>query len=320
MLNGDVALAEIHKLALKHKRVPSAPSFVVEECTSEPAPASSLILSWHPVHFDSSSSSQQQQQQGYVLELDEGAPETPFKRVYCGPETVCQVNGIAPEAVYSARVKAFNAAGCSDYSAVLSLPVVSSSSSSSSLLLSPGLGCFALNAKTSHPDALFSNGYLSASALSFEDRVVLGSTGFAHGVHYWEVSIDRYDQQPDPAFGVARYDVPTDRMLGKCAKSWCMYIDSARSWFMHAGKHTGRIEAGIRQDCVVGVLLDLDARTLSFYVNDEPHGGIAFINLPPTGVFYPAISLNKNVQVTVASGLEPPPTASSLNNSDSDNY
>ena len=46
---------------------------------------------------------------------------------------------------------------------------------------------------------------------------------------------------------------------------------------------------------------------LSFYLNDEPHGSsmIAFSKLPK-GVYYPAFSLNKNVEITVNSGLEPP--------------
>ncbi len=147
---------------------------------------------------------------------------------------------------------------------------------------------------------------MSATCKSFEDRVLLGSIGFSKGVHYWEITIDRYDNQPDPSFGVARYDVSTDHMLGKDNKSWCMYIDSQRSWFMHNGKHINRIERGIQQGCVIGVLLDLNNFTLSFIVNDESHGGVAFVKLPK-GVYYPAFSLNKNVQITLSSGLEPPP-------------
>ena len=48
---------------------------------------------------------------------------------------------------------------------------------------------------------------------------------------------------------------------------------------------------------------------VSFYINDEAHGPIAFTNLTQGGVYYPAVSLNKNVQLTLVSGLNPPTQA-----------
>ena len=87
-----------------------------------------------------------------------------------------------------------------------------------------------------------------------------------------------------------------------------MYIDSKRSWFLHNGEHTGRTDGGIHQNSVVGVLLDLNQHTLSFFVDGEPHGPIAFTGLQ--GVFYPAVSLNHNVSVTLQSGLVAPPVDS----------
>jgi tripartite motif-containing protein 9/67 len=138
--------------------------------------------------------------------------------------------------------------------------------------------------------------------------------------------VDRYDNQPDPAFGVARYDVAREHMLGKDNKSWCMYIDSNRSWFMHNGKHVNRIDKGVRrqqdeeggggQHCVIGVLLDLTQLTLAYFVNDEMHGGCVAFSKLPKGVYYPAFSLNKNVQITVNSGLEPPLMCSDMSDSD----
>lgn len=83
-----------------------------------------------------------------------------------------------------------------------------------------------------------------------------------------------------------------------------MYIDNTRSWFMHEGRHFDRTEGGISPGSTVGILLDLDRQNLSFYVNGEPHGGV--INTGRYGVFYPAVSLNRNVQVTLTSGLEVP--------------
>ena len=92
---------------------------------------------------------------------------------------------------------------------------------------------------------------------------------------------------------------------GKDDKGWSMYIDRQRSWFMHGGGHAQRTEGGVQQGSTVGVLLDLDTtHTLRFFVNDQPQGGIAFRDL--YGVFYPAVSLNRGVTVTLHTALDVP--------------
>jgi len=93
-----------------------------------------------------------------------------------------------------------------------------------------------------------------------------------------------------------------------------MYIDDSRSWFVHAGVHTARTDGGITTGSVVGVLLDLDRRQLSFYLDGDLHGppGTAFdgdravMSLPAGGQYFPAVSINRNVQLTVHCGLVPP--------------
>lgn len=284
-LNSEHILKEIKKLSYKQVKVPESPSFVAEECVNS-VDESSIILSWKSMPGKSNL-------QGFVLEIDDGTNESGFKEVYRGQDSICQISGLIPNCVYNARVRAFNPAGCSDFSKIISIPAT------------PTLW-FTFNKKTSHSDMVFSNNYMTVANKNFEDRVVLGSVGFSKGVHYWEVTIDRYENQPDPSFGVARFDCSKEYMLGKDAKSWSMYIDSNRSWFMHNGKHFGRIDNGIQQGCVVGVLLDLQNHTISYFVNDEAQGEIAFKNIP-NGVYYPAFSFNRNVQITLSSGLEPPP-------------
>ncbi|XP_060133156.1 E3 ubiquitin-protein ligase TRIM9 isoform X24 [Zootoca vivipara] len=163
---------------------------------------------------------------------------------------------------------------------------------------------FSFDPNTAHSDVIFSNDNLTVTCNSYDDRVVLGKTGFSKGLHYWELSIDRYDNHPDPAFGVARMDVLKDVMLGKDDKAWAMYVDNNRSWFMHNNSHTNRTEGGITKGATVGILLDLTRRTLTFSINEDQQGPVAFENLE--GVFFPAVSLNRNVQVTLHTGLPVP--------------
>lgn len=65
-----------------------------------------------------------------------------------------------------------------------------------------------------------------------------------------------------------------------------------------------RTEGGIAKGATVGVLLDLNRKTLTFFINDEQQGPIAFENVD--GLFFPAVSLNRNVQVSTPAG--PPGT------------
>ncbi|KAF8788802.1 E3 ubiquitin-protein ligase TRIM9 like protein [Argiope bruennichi] len=163
---------------------------------------------------------------------------------------------------------------------------------------------FTFDPITAHPEIVLSNENLTVTCDSFEHRVVLGSIGFSRGVHYWEVTIVKYDNNADPAFGIARFDVVKDLMLGKDDKGWSMYIDHQRSWFLHADSHENRTEGGIETGSVIGILLDLEQHQLSFFVNDERQGPIAFTDLH--GVFFPAFSVNRNVQITIQTALEPP--------------
>ncbi|XP_030881575.1 E3 ubiquitin-protein ligase TRIM9 isoform X2 [Leptonychotes weddellii] len=161
---------------------------------------------------------------------------------------------------------------------------------------------FAFDPGSAHADIIFSNDNLTVTCSSYDDRVVLGKTGFSKGVHYWELTVDRYENHPDPAFGVARIDVMKDVMLGKDDKAWAMYVDNNRSWFMHNNSHTNRTEGGITKGATIGVLLDLNRKTLTFFINDEQQGPIAFENVE--GLFFPAVSLNRNVQMGFSGRLK----------------
>nr|XP_023404913.1 tripartite motif-containing protein 67 [Loxodonta africana] len=174
------------------------------------------------------------------------------------------------------------------------------------LHLSPSspVAWFTFDPNSGHRDIILSNDNQTATCSSYDDRVVLGTAAFSKGVHYWELHVDRYDNHPDPAFGVARANVVKDMMLGKDDKAWAMYVDNNRSWFMHCNSHTNRTEGGVCKGATVGVLLDLNKHTLTFFINGQQQGPTAFSHVD--GVFMPALSLNRNVQVTLHTGLEVP--------------
>ncbi|XP_049868566.1 E3 ubiquitin-protein ligase TRIM9 [Pectinophora gossypiella] len=262
---------------------PGAPQLAVEACAAR---GSSCTLAWRPPAARAAV-------RGYVLELDDGLGG-PFREVYCGRETLCTIDGLHYASLYSARVKAFNGAGEGPYSEVIGLQT------------SP-VAWFTWDARCAEPAgglAVSADG-LTACAAGWQPRVALADQPLARGLHYWRLRLDHYDGDADPAFGIARADVARDKMLGSDALGWAMYIDAQRSWFVHGGAHGGRAAGGVARGACVGVLLDLARGTLRFSVDGRPQGEVAFTGL--RGTFYPAVSLNRGVAVTLQPGLTPPP-------------
>ncbi|XP_011379195.1 tripartite motif-containing protein 67 [Pteropus vampyrus] len=217
----------------------------------------------------------------------------PLQEVYVGRETLCTIDGLHFNSTYNARVKALNGSGVGPYSKTV-------------VLQTSDVAWFTFDPNSGHRDIILSNDNQTATCSSYDDRVVLGTAAFSKGVHYWELHVDRYDNHPDPAFGVARASVAKDMMLGKDDKAWAMYVDNNRSWFMHCNSHTNRTEGGVCKGATVGLLLDLNEHTLTFFINGQQQGPTAFSHVD--GVFMPALSLNRNVQVTLHTGLEVPPS------------
>ncbi|XP_058396556.1 E3 ubiquitin-protein ligase TRIM9 isoform X3 [Diceros bicornis minor] len=261
-LDNSPLLQSIHQLDFVQMKasppVPATPILQLEECCTH---NSSATLSWKQPPLSTVPA------EGYILELDDGSGGQ-FREVYVGKETMCTVDGLHFNSTYNARIKAFNKTGVSQYSKTL-------------VLQTSEAAWFAFDPGSAHSDIIFSNDNLTVTCSSYDDRVVLGKTGFSKGVHYWELTVDRYDNHPDPAFGVARIDVMKDVMLGKDDKAWAI------------------TEGGITKEATVGVLLDLNRKTLTFFINDEQQGPIAFENME--GLLFPAVSLNRNVQFLGAS-------------------
>ncbi|XP_036699774.1 E3 ubiquitin-protein ligase TRIM9 isoform X6 [Balaenoptera musculus] len=293
-LDNSPLLQSIHQLDFVQMKtsspVPATPILQLEECCTH---NNSATLSWKQPPLSTVPAD------GYILELDDGNGGQ-FREVYVGKETMCTVDGLHFNSTYNARIKAFNKTGVSQYSKTLVLQTsegcnFETQSAPYSQLVDIkkllAVAWFAFDPGSAHSDIIFSNDNLTVTCSSYDDRVVLGKTGFSKGVHYWELTVDRYDNHPDPAFGVARIDVMKDVMLGKDDKAWAI------------------TEGGITKGATIGILLDLNRKTLTFFINDEQQGPIAFENVE--GLFFPAVSLNRNVQVTLHTGLPVPDCYSS---------
>ncbi|XP_035703748.1 E3 ubiquitin-protein ligase TRIM9 isoform X3 [Folsomia candida] len=269
----------IRQLNFIQMKPPGPVVIIPEECSAE---NNSVTIAWQPPPTSFV--------EGYVLELDDGAGGA-FREVYCGKETICTVDGLHFNSLYNARVRSFNSTGEGGYSDTISLQTAE-------------VAWFTFDPSLIAHGVRLLNENNTATTDSYEPRLILGSVGFARGVHYWEFSVDKYDASADPSFGIARIDAAKDEMLGKDDKGWGMYVDHQRSWFIHCGVHSCRTEGGIGTGSTVGILLDLDRRQISFYVNEEQQGPVAFTSL--YGVFYPAVSLNCNVTVTLHTAMEHP--------------
>ncbi|XP_054937252.1 tripartite motif-containing protein 67 isoform X8 [Physeter macrocephalus] len=264
-LDSEPLLQAIHQLDFIQMkcRVPPVPLLQLEKCCTR---NNSVTLAWRTPPFTHSTVD------GYILELDDGDGGQ-FREVYVGKETLCTIDGLHFNSTYNARVKAFNSSGVGPYSKTV-------------VLQTSDVAWFTFDPNSGHRDIILSNDNQTATCSSYDERVVLGTAAFSKGVHYWELHVDRYDNHPDPAFGVARASVVKDMMLGKDDKAWAM------------------TEGGVCKGATVGVLLDLDEHTLTFFINGQQQGPTAFSHVD--GVFMPALSLNRNVQVTLHTGLEVP--------------
>ncbi|XP_060128823.1 tripartite motif-containing protein 67 isoform X7 [Zootoca vivipara] len=268
-LDSEPLLQSIHQLDFIQMKfpvsVPPVPLLQLEKCCTR---NNSVTLAWRMPPFSHNPV------EGYILELDDGDGGQ-FREVYVGKETLCTIDGLHFNSTYNARVKAFNSSGVGPYSKTV-------------VLQTSDVAWFTFDPSSAHRDIVLSNDNQTATCSSYDDRVILGTAAFSKGIHYWELHVDRYDNHPDPAFGIARINVVKDMMLGKDDKAWAI------------------TEGGVSKGATVGVLLDLNKHTLTFYINGKQQGPPAFENVE--GVFMPALSLNRNVQVTLHTGLEVPQT------------
>ena len=118
----------------------------------------------------------------------------------------------------------------------------------------------------------------------------LGNIGFSTGSHYWEIDI--ISSVSSYLFiGIAKTGVDLEGFLGGDAHGWGYIGDGG---IYHGRTKVKNYGSGYSAGDKIGVLLDCDAGSVSFYKNGRGMG-VALENLH--GLFYPAISLYAKGQV-----------------------
>ncbi|KAF7635510.1 hypothetical protein Mgra_00005050 [Meloidogyne graminicola] len=257
ILNIKTAIEKLNFLQLK---APLPPQFIAEECSAE---NNSITLSWVCPPNGTSI-------EGFILELDSG--DDNLNEVYCGPEYACTIDGLHFNTFYNARLKSFNNSGESNYIAWFQLNEINDQNENiTEQSLRRETRSQSVGGIVNNSELILSNNCCTVTGTSMEYRTILGTVTFSKGVHYWEVSIDRYDGNADIVIGVANPLVNKHAMLGKDVYGWSMYVDGERSWFFHNDTHHGRMNGGIKNGCdsLIGVLMDCDRGTLSFAINER---------------------------------------------------
>ncbi len=117
-------------------------------------------------------------------------------------------------------------------------------------------------------------------------------TGWTQGLHYWSVRIIEKSANRYIMIGIVSsdFDMSARQYVGQSSSSYGFYIYNGHRY--HNSKAVGFISDLPKNGDIIGVLLDLDARTLSYYINGIMLG-TAFCQIPVPDnntKYYPAIS------------------------------
>ena len=130
-----------------------------------------------------------------------------------------------------------------------------------------------------------SNGNLDFTNANTSWDICRSTYFVSSGKWYWEVTVATWDGTGAPfLFGIANSDQSVDAELGQTANSWA-YLPTGQK---RNGGSTTSYGSAMSTGAVVGVALDMDAGTLSFYLNGSSQGQ-AFSSI--SGEVSPAVSV-----------------------------
>jgi hypothetical protein len=112
------------------------------------------------------------------------------------------------------------------------------------------------------------------------------------GKWYWEIHVDAHVDN-DFDVGIATDAAGLTTELGQDAYGWAINDANGYKYNNASGSAYGLTFHAVHD--VIGIALDLDGNTLTFYINNASQGE-AFASL--TGTYFPAVSLNATTGTT----------------------
>ena len=153
------------------------------------------------------------------------------------------------------------------------------------------------NALKKGNDVTLSNGNLQAACTSSSKDGVFGTIGVSSGKWYWEVQLTSSDSNTNAAIGIATSVLSPDAGSPTSAGAYFYSSFNGNKWLNSADSSYG---ASYGTGDVIGVALDLDNDTLTFYKNGSTQGD-ATTSLP-SGTYFPYVGdgANNSAQTVVA--------------------
>ena len=184
----------------------------------------------------------------------------------------------------------------STYDSMMDVPTLTSATTANYCVLNP----LSKGTNTS-----ITNGNLSASYGSAAWTSAFGTLGVSTGKWYWEATLT--SAGTDVGVGISTNPAGSaNSYIGGDVNSWGYYANNGNKWNNGSSSSYGATYAN---GDVIGIALDLDAGTLTFYKNNTTQG-TAFSSLA-SNTYFPALSVN-NSSFAVNFGQRPfsytPPT------------